>query len=131
MLKYLLIYITIFLGCDNKIYKENKLNSDLNCLKITTLEENDLQIAEQFFNIDQNSCEYNLLIEPYFAHNCNNPVIKSVGSDFDGYVSLKIFQNNQLVFKSQTDFKGDDYTNHLIRLLKDLSQEKELQDILK
>jgi hypothetical protein len=122
-LRYLLLTFFIFLfGCsDAPIYKTNNLKEIPKCVNAISLFKEDIEVARDFFEVSEN-CEHELLIEPHRTHNCNNPRVKSLGSDFDGYVSIKIYKDEKLLFRSQTDFKGDDYIPHLRRLLKDVKK---------
>jgi hypothetical protein len=128
--KYLYSLATIlFIGCSQPpIYKEIKENNiSFSCLNVTSIYESDLQIVAQHFKVSE-SCNYDLLVEPHLVHNCNNPRVKSLGSDFDGYVAIKLLKDEKLLFRSQTDFKGDDYLPSLERLLYDL---KDFENVLK
>jgi hypothetical protein len=117
----LFIFITLFFwGCsDAPIYKSGEVPKDLNCVNPISLFEEDIETSKEFFTVLEN-CKYDLIIEPHLTHNCNNPHVKSLGSDFDGYVSIKIIKDEKEIFRSQTDFKGDNHIPHLRRLLSDI-----------
>ncbi len=85
-------------------------------------------MVKKYLNISE-SCQYRLVIKSVAIHNCNNPQVKSLGSDIDGYVKLELYADKIMIFRSQTDFKGDDHSSHLQRLIKDLLTLPQFQEV--
>ena len=52
-------------------------------------------------------CPYRLELIKYQVKTCNNPVVKSVGSDFNGYVRIEIKKGFKCYYKIQSDYKHD------------------------
>lgn len=52
-------------------------------------------------------CEYKLQFIEYHVGKCDNPVVKSMGSDFDGYVRIEVRKGFDIYYKVQSDFKND------------------------
>ena len=121
------VFLLLFTGCsDYPIYKEKKESlQNIHCLNIIALEDSDIQIAKKYLNNFEFSetCKFKFEIKPHLIHKCSNPKVKSLGSDFDGYVLIKLSKNNKLYFRSQVDFKGDEYAPHLKKLLIDFIEE--------
>jgi hypothetical protein len=47
---------------------------------------------------------------------CSSPSAKALGSDFDGYVRITIFEESKTIARAQMDYKGEptaDMTQHL------------------
>ena len=124
MTKYLLssaFVLILFTGClDFPIYKEKSKDwtTTLSCIKVIAIEDKDIAIANHYLKISK-TCDYKLVLEPHLIHKCHNPKVKSIGSDIDGYVRLELYKADKLLFRSQKDFKGDDYSSHLKTLLAD------------
>ncbi len=128
MSKLYLLLPLFLISCNAPIYKEAKISEVLECLKLDAIEGE--AEARELFHFSK-TCDTTLLLDSHFIHNCHNPRVKSLGSDFDGYVSLRIEENGTLLYRSQTDFKGDDTVYHLKRLLEELVKEHSVQKVLK
>lgn len=130
---YLAIFMFLSTGCfEYPIYKEKKVEftEKIECLSITSLLESDIEVAQEHLNFSKN-CKYELVLKSHIIRDCNNPQVKSLGSDIDGYVSLKLVLENETIFRSQTDFKGDNYIPHLKRLLLDFKTLENLDLLIK
>jgi hypothetical protein len=114
--------LLIFWGCNAPIYSEKRdFNKPLECLQLEALFEEEGAVVEKYLQISaERKCPYTISVQSHFVHNCSNPRVKSLGSDFDGYVSLKIYNREEAVYHSQTDFKGDDTLHHIDRLVLEL-----------
>jgi len=98
------------------------------CLHYTVFDTNDKKALEQAFGISNDThCDYRVELIKYHVGACNNPVVKSIGSDFNGYVRVEIKKGFKCYYKIQSDYK-DDVNAAFDRVLKrvkiDLSQEK-------
>jgi len=63
----------------------------------------------------------------YHVGSCNNPIVKSTGSDFDGYVRIEIKKGFKCYYKVQSDYKSDvdaAFERVLKKVKIDLNQEK-------
>ena len=99
-------------------------------MKVITISDSDLEIAKRYLKVSE-VCKNELALTPHIIRDCNNPQVKSLGSDIDGYVSLKLYLGEKELFRSQTDFKGDDHSSHLERLLKDFITLEEISKVRK
>jgi hypothetical protein len=59
----------------------------------------------------------------YHIGACDNPAVKSLGSDFNGYVRLEIKKSFKCHYKVQSDFKNDEDAA-FERVLKKISELK-------
>jgi len=102
------------LGCEEKYPVYSSFDRDLNgsfpnCLHYTVNNATDKRILQESFGIeDDKSCLYRLALIRYHIGNCDNPRVKSIGSDFDGYVRVEIRKGFQTLYKVQSDFKHDE-----------------------
>ncbi|MEA3419743.1 MAG: hypothetical protein U9Q90_10145 [Campylobacterota bacterium] len=79
------------------------------CLHYAVLNTRDKALLEKCFGIvDDPECDYRLELTRYHVSDCNNPVVKSVGSDFDGYIRIEIKKGFACYYKVQSDFKSDE-----------------------
>lgn len=103
----------VLLGCKEKypVYSsfcEESGSSALPCLHYAVYNPKDKAAIEQAFGMkDTPECEYRVELTKYHVSNCNNPVVKSIGSDFDGYVRLEIKKGFKCYYKVQSDYKND------------------------
>ena len=93
------------------------------CLHYAVLDSKDKQKLENTFDIkNSSSCPYRVELTKYHVGNCNNPVVKSVGGDFNGYVRVEVKKAFKCYYKVQSDFK-DDARAALERVLKRIKEE--------
>ncbi len=109
----LIFILTSFLSCKNmysKIFDKEEAKR-VSCLKI---EGNDMFLnnkvssflSEEGIKISEN-CPYTLKVYALKLSQCNTPVGKSIGADFDGYIRFSIFKDKKLVYRCQEDYKGE------------------------
>jgi hypothetical protein len=78
------------------------------CLHYAVLNQEDKTILEKHFKvIDNPKCAYRVELTKYHVGSCNNPIVKSTGSDFDGYVRIEIKKGFKCYYKVQSDYKSD------------------------
>jgi len=79
------------------------------CLHYMTPDYLDKQQIQDAFGIEDNaSCPYSVTLTRYHVGECDNPVVKSVGGDFNGYVRIEVKKGFKCYYKVQSDFKHDD-----------------------
>lgn len=87
--------------CDTNIEKPH-------CLKYPGISIEDKALLENKLGFkEDNTCPYTLKLTKYRMGSCNNPVVKSTGSDFDGYVRIEILEGFKCHYKVQSDYKND------------------------
>jgi len=78
------------------------------CLNYSIFDQNISRRVESSFGIeDDKSCSYRVELTQYHVGKCDNPIIKSMGSDFNGYVRIEIKKGFKCYYKVQSDFKND------------------------
>ncbi len=105
-----------FAGCESrnpvysKFYNDNNISLPLSCVKVNI--DNDIilshNVKEALNTKISNDCPYRIEGEIYRAAKCTSIEAKSIGTDFNGYVRLNIFQGNKCIYKVQSDFKNDE-----------------------
>ena len=133
MVRLGLLAVLLFVSCsDFPIYKEKKKDfpKRLECIQVVSIYDKDIEIASKHLKISE-SCPYHLILKPHLIHQCHNPKVKSIGSDIDGYVRLELQYQDRILFRSQKDFKGDDYLQHMEELILDFSNMEEVKPITK
>jgi hypothetical protein len=92
------------------------------------LDKKDKEILEQYFKLkNDTSCPYRVELTKYHVGSCNNPVVKSIGSDFNGYIRIEIKKGFKCYYKVQSDYKDDAdaaFERVLKRVKIDINQEK-------
>ena len=113
--KIILALLGIFLlGCQEKYptyaaFCDQNTTKFPSCLHYALLDENEKEMIQKSFGIKENrECPYRVELTKYHIGNCNNPIVKSVGSDFDGYIRIEIKKGFKCYYKVQSDFKNDE-----------------------
>jgi len=114
--KYLLILLPLsvyFLtGCKEEypVYRSSLQahTPTFHCLHYSIFDRQDKQRLENAFGMkDDHSCAYRVELIKYKINACNNPAVKSVGSDFNGYVRVEVKKGFSSCLKVQSDYKHD------------------------
>jgi len=107
------IILFVLLGCkeDFPVYSKftNEQNSSqIKCLNYIIFNNQDKQLLEKSFGIkDDKSCSYKVSLIKYKVKSCTNPIVKSIGSDFNGYIRVEIKKGFKNYYKIQSDYKND------------------------
>jgi len=131
---YFILFLLLFTGCKEEFptytahCQEDSFT--LPCLHYAVLDPEDKMRLQDAFGFEERaSCPYRVELIRYTVGNCNNPVVKSVGSDFNGYVRVEVKKGFKCYYKIQSDYK-DDVNAAFARVLKsvkiDLNQEKKI-----
>jgi len=81
----------------------------LNCLHYSVLDPKEKQLLEDAFGLAEDKhCPYRVELIRYAVGNCNNPVVKSVGGDYNGYIRVEIKKGFKCYDKIQSDYKEDE-----------------------
>ena len=110
---FILLGLSLFLlGCQEDFptyatpYDKNA--NTLQCLHYAVLDKQDkTQLAEAFTLKEDEHCEYRVQLTKYRVGKCNNPAVKSLGSDFNGYVRVEIKKGFSTYYKVQSNYKKD------------------------
>ncbi|BAF69267.1 hypothetical protein [Nitratiruptor sp. SB155-2] len=97
----------LFLGCESRVYKKIYAipSTPVTCLKLQAA--NPIIAYALQKRIDfQNDCPFILKTSSHFISTCTSVKAKALGSDFDGFLRLELFENNKLLYRDQVDFKG-------------------------
>ena len=98
------------------------------CLKYPGISVEDKALLETRLGYtEESTCPYTLKLTKYRMESCNNPVVKSTGSDMDGYVRIEIHKGFTCVYKVQSDYKNDQnaaFERILKRAMMDLERKK-------
>ena len=98
------------------------------CLNYIGLNSSDKQQLQNAFRVDDNSsCAYRVNLTRYHVGKCDNPVVKSVGGDFNGYIRVEVKKGFKCYYKVQSDFKHDAiaaFDRVLTKIKIDVNQEK-------
>ena len=90
----------------SKFCEENRTTFP-KCLNYTVFDKTDKQRLKKSFGIiDDSSCPYHVELIKYSIGKCKNPVIKSTGSDFNGYVRVSIKKSFNCYYMIQSDYSN-------------------------
>ena len=115
-LSKLLLFILgllLFTGCQEDFptystFCDQKILSRPNCLHYVILDTEDRDLLQKHFAVpDDPNCSYRVELTKYHVGSCNNPIVKSTGSDFNGYVRIEIKKGFKCYYKVQSDYKND------------------------
>jgi len=100
------------------------------CLHYAVLDSAEKQKLQNAFGIvDTKNCPYRVELTKYHVGCCNNPVVKSIGGDFNGYVRVEVKKGFKCYYKIQSDYKGDvnaAFERVLEKVETDINEEKNL-----
>ena len=103
--------LLFFTGCqeDLPVYStfcDQQTLSPPTCLHYAVLDNEEKKLLEKYFAVaDDPKCSYRVELTKYHVGSCNNPIVKSTGSDFDGYVRIEIKKGFKCYYKVQSDYK--------------------------
>ncbi len=52
------------------------------------------------------SCPFRLRSLSHYVTTCTSAKAKALGTDFDGYLRLELYEGDKLLYRNQQDFKG-------------------------
>jgi hypothetical protein len=106
-----LIFFLFFLsGCENfPVYEEFSTNKKtFECLELDINDTKLLgEVKKEIGFIPKENCKYKLSGYIHSSLKCVSLQAKTYGTDFDGYVYLEIKDNNNRLYRVQSDFKED------------------------
>jgi len=113
MMHYLfLLFLVFVLGCKEEFPTYASFCSQpqhtFPCLHYAVLDSDDKKMLQKIFIVDEDkNCPFRVELTKYHVGECNNPEVKSLGSDFNGYVRVEIKKGFKCYYKVQSDFKHD------------------------
>jgi len=108
-----LLGVLFFAGCQEDFptystFSDQKTMSLPKCLHYAVLDKKDRDILQKYFAVVEDpTCAYRVELTKYHVGTCNNPIVKSTGSDFYGYVRIEIKKGFKCYYKVQSDYKND------------------------
>jgi len=108
-----LLGLLFFTGCQENFptystFCDQKTMSPPKCLHYVVLNKQDKDVLQKYFAVvDDPMCAYRVELTKYHVGTCNNPIVKSTGSDFYGYVRIEIKKGFKCYYKVQSDYKND------------------------
>jgi hypothetical protein len=107
-----ILFLLLFTGCKEEFpaysttCQEDTLT--LPCLHYSVLDLKDKMRLQDAFGFEEDRhCPYRVELIRYAVGNCNNPVVKSVGSDLYGYVRVEVKKGFKCYYKIQSDYTYD------------------------
>ena len=108
MRKFLYCFLfLVLIGCGERVYKKiyAKPSHNIDCLTLHSDNPLTTYFLEQEFNFTQ-QCPFILKTTSHFITVCTSARARSLGSDFDGYLRLELYEEKRLLYRNQLDFKG-------------------------
>ena len=108
-----LLGLLLFAGCQEDFptystFCDQEVMPPPKCLHYAVFDKQDKDMLQKHFGvIDDTKCSYRVELTKYHVGSCNNPIVKSIGSDFDGYVRIEIKKGFKCYYKVQSDYKSD------------------------
>ncbi|BCD61330.1 hypothetical protein NitYY0826_C0169 [Nitratiruptor sp. YY08-26] len=102
-----LLALLLFAGCNQKIYEKKyaKASKPITCLQLQVKNPlTKLYLAQEYKFSAQ--CPFILRTTSHFVTTCTSAYAKALGSDFDGFLRLELYENKKLLYRNQIDFKG-------------------------
>ena len=105
--------LLLFTGCQEDFptystFCNEKNIAPLECLHYSVFDKQDKDLLQKHFGLPNDpGCSYRVELTKYHVGSCNNPIVKSTGSDFNGYVRIEIKKGFKCYYKVQSDYKND------------------------
>ena len=131
----LFLMLFIFLGCkdDSLFIKKYSLSDKPIYLKVISFKTDNYYLLDKIersfkkygFKVsDDKTTKYHIKLYSHYAINCKNPVVHALGTDFNGYIGLELYNRKNELYRIQKDFKGR-VTNDMVdkvvkRLINDM-----------
>jgi len=135
----LIFFISLFFaGCKEEYpvyqqFPQASLQNFPSCLHYMVHSKEERQaLSKAFAKKDDPLCPYHVMLIRYHVGNCNNPVVKSVGGDFNGYVRVEIKKGFKCYYKIQSDYKNSEeaaFERVLKRIEKTQKEQKKNKNI--
>jgi len=102
-----LLAALLFWGCEKKIYQKeyDKPTTPVTCLKLQSDNLLTKTLLQKLYPFSE-ECPFVLKTTSHFVSTCTSARAKALGSDFDGFLRLELYEKNRLLFRDQIDFKG-------------------------
>ncbi len=102
-----LLAILFVTGCEKKIYQKEyaKPSTAVTCLRLESDNLLTKMLLQKLYSFSQ-ECPFVLKTTSHFISSCTSARAKALGSDFDGFLRLELFEKGKLLFRDQMDFKG-------------------------
>jgi len=114
------------IGCEERfdVYSQGKEHkNEIKCIRYDIGEKLDKELIQKTLLLsDEPKCAYSIQLIKYHVKSCNNPQVKSLGGDFDGYIRIEILKNDEVIYKAQSDFKSDEI-GAMKRVLRTMKEE--------
>ena len=112
LLLYLLAFL-LFTGCQEDLptystFCDQEKLIPPKCIHFAVLDKQDKALLQKHFSVmDDPQCTYRMELTKYHVGSCNNPIVKSTGSDFNGYIRIEIKKGFECYYKVQSDYQYD------------------------
>ena len=108
-----ILFLLLFTGCKEEFPTYTAYCQEgtftLPCLHYSVLDPKDKIRLQDAFGLEEVlSCPYRVELIRYAVGKCNNPVVKSVGSDYNGYVRVEVKKGFKCYHKIQSDYNADE-----------------------
>jgi len=104
--KFLFIAPLLLVGCSKVYQKEySKPSQKIECLKLQSDNLLTKQLLTPLYPFSKR-CPFTLKTTSHFLSRCTSAYSKALGSDFDGFLRLELFEGERLIYRNQSDFKG-------------------------
>jgi hypothetical protein len=105
----LLPILLLIYGCEDTTVYSNFIDIPksirIGCVSLSTFDPKLTQKLREEF-VSQKECRYSIRGYIHYVNSCNNPDVKSLGADFNGYVRLSVLDGNTSIYRVQSDFQN-------------------------
>lgn len=118
--KFFLFVLTVLVflgGCQKKqilsrVYDESEIGAKIVSVSVLAYDQNvsnnvATSLKKEKMPVKKDSvytieCNFS-----YYGKKCNNPLMKSYETDFDGFIRFSLLKENRRIYMCQKDFKGE------------------------
>jgi len=99
--------LVVLSGCEQKLYEKHysKPSQPIDCLQLASSDPLTKYYLHQEYNFTK-ECPFLLRTTSHYVSTCTSAKAKALGSDFDGFLRLELYEGDKLLYRNQADFKG-------------------------
>jgi len=122
----LLAALWLLAGCERQIYEAiyAKPSRPITCIDVEADEITRFVLLKNptLKTLQKRACPFRLKATSRYVTSCTSAQAKALGSDFDGFLRLELYEEGRLLYRNQQDFKGcltDAVVDRLVGKLKE------------
>jgi hypothetical protein len=102
--------LVLLVGCERDLYEATyaKPSRPITCIDVEADEITRYVLLKNpiLKTLQKRECPFALKVTSRYITSCTSAQAKALGSDFDGFLRLELYEDGRLLYRNQQDFKG-------------------------